>query len=441
VKPVKWYSIDDGLDEDNILVASEPREGFDVAMRLFMRKPGTTLSLPRDDYLALSQVAVLPEDDVPWHYVPEILHYAWIVKGSASYMHTEAQREITELEQMEKEDETTFGEDGFWTQKAVQRVKDQAELYDKIGEGPSRQVNLALSSASRKSETRESETPYQYAPSPARPNQPREAPYLFYQPRSASHYYLSGLDIRILRRAFGEYENFPSAILARVEHITSPQTIDDEFRRRVKYLGHVPSGSQVSFLECDWSEMVDKDVLATFTPEIEKRRRLRREKLVREEKERDNEERNRRYGRRAMGSFASYDDDGAVSKSHDSEDVKWVIANAVASVQLGTSPDVMLTSPFGSSLPALSTSADTSVARTVWGTPRVTPTTSTPNLPLTPKEVDEDLEEPGPSGGMWSQNWEEMLTTDKADASKIHGSRKKKGKKLVLMSNSVQRGT
>jgi hypothetical protein len=132
------------MNEDNIAVASEPREGFDVAMRLFMRKPGSTLALPRDDYIPLSQVAVLPEGDVPWHYVPEILHYAWIVKGSTDYMHAEAQREIDELEKMEKEDETAFGEDGFWTQKAVQRIRDIATSYEDIGQGPARQANLAL---------------------------------------------------------------------------------------------------------------------------------------------------------------------------------------------------------------------------------------------------------------------------------------------------------
>src|SRR5208282_2545782 len=160
--------------------------------------PGTTLALPRDDYIPLSQVAVLPEGDVPWHYVPEILHYAWIVKGSGRYMQAEAKREIEELEKMEREDETAFGEDGFWTQKAIQRIRDIAETYDTIGEGPSRQANLALSTAIRKSETCESipeDTPYQLlqSSSSSSSSRSRDTPYLFYQPRSASHYYLSPL--------------------------------------------------------------------------------------------------------------------------------------------------------------------------------------------------------------------------------------------------------
>ena len=440
IKPVRWYTIDDGMNEENIVVASEPREGFDVAMRLFLRKPGMTLALPRDDYIPLSQVAVLPEGDVPWHYVPEILHYAWIVKGSGSYMHEQAKREIAEIEQMEKEDETVFGEDGFWTQKAIQKIRDFAEKYDDIGQGPARQANLALSTAIRKAEAIDlKEMPYQFQQSSSPPNpQTREKPYLFYQPRSASHFYLSALDIRILKRAFGDFENFPSAILARVEHITSPQTMDDDFRRRVKYLAHLPSGCQVSFLECDWSEIVDPEVLATFSSEIEKRRRTRREKLVREEKERENEERNRRFGRRLFTGHAE-DDVYVESKPPETEDIKWVIANATASAQPGTSPDVAAIPPSGPS--QLANSPETSVERTVWGTPRVTSSITTPALPSTPEETAaNDSDEPGESGGMWVPNWEEMLKADRADGSKINGSRKKKGKKLVLMSNSVHRG-
>ena len=202
----------------------------------------------------------------------------------------------------------------------------------------------------------------------------------------------------------------------------------------------------MSFLECDWSEIVDRKVLEAFALEIEKRRRTRREKLVKEEKDRENEERSRRFGRRPMGSFANYseDDNFVGSKSQDSEDVKWVIANALASVQSGHSSDSLSTSP---AVPQLATSMDTSIARTVWGTPRIAPSSTTtvsiatPLPPSTPKEAaGDESDEPGESGGMWIQNWEEMLKADKADASKGNNSKRKKGKKLVLMSNSVQRG-
>ena len=429
IKPVRWYAIDDGTNKDSVVVATEPREGFDVAMRLFMRKQGTTLSIPRDDYLALSQVAVIPQGDVPWHYIPEILHYSWIVKGSASYMRSEAEREIEDLKRMEKEDEVAFGEDGFWTHKSIQRIHDQADTYGSIDEGPVHEANLAISSTLRadiNDLTKDVLYKHQHN------SQTRENAYLFYQPRSGSHYYLSSLDIRILRKAFGDYENFPSAILARVEHISSPQTIDDDFRRRVKYLSHLPLGCQVSFLECDWSEIVDRVALEAFSPEIEKRRRQRREKLVKEEKEREIEERKRRLGRRDMHSLHLYQEEEiAESITPNSEDANWVIANAFGSAESGASPTNLSTS-LGASPPS-----DSNIVKTVWGTPRIPSSTGTPVLP---KEVDDD-DEAGDSGGLWAKNWNEILNSDRTDGSKHSGSRRKKGKRLVLMSNSFHRGT
>jgi E3 ubiquitin-protein ligase RNF10 len=393
VKPVRWYIIDDGMDDENIVVAREPQEGFDVAMRLFMRKRGTTLVLPRDDFVQVEQTEMLPEGDVPWHYVPEILHYAWIVKGSEMYMKDESEREIVDLQTMEKEDEA-FGDDPVWTHRAIQRIHNASETYTGLGSGPSTPLLLSTATTSR------------------------ETPYFFYQPRSASHYYLSSLDVRILKRAYGEYANFPSAILARVEHITSPQPIDDEFRRRIKYLNHLPTGTQVSFLECDWSETVDPNVLEDFTSEIDKRRRFRKEKLVREEKEREMEERCKRSLRRNL-----FVEEEFLSRE-DSEDVTWVIANAAAGIQVEKSDSPIIES--GTPRPA---------GTTVWGTPRVTPS-RTPVIPSTPKEPEVEAE-PGEAGGVWTQNWEEMLK----DPTKPHPSRRKKGKKLVLMSNSVHRGT
>ena len=388
IKPVRWYSIDNGVDEDNILVASEPREGFDVTMRLFMRRPGTTLVLPRDDYLQMTDR--LSEGDVPSHHIPEVLHYAWIVKGSETYMKSESAREISDLERMEKEDESSFGEDPIWTQRAITRIQNTLDTY--------------------------SDLPFPPFHTPEQSSSRDSPPYFFYQPRSASRYYLASLDVRILKRVFGEYSKFPSAILARVEHITSPQTIDDDIRRRIKYLNHLPTGTQISFLECDWSEIVSREILEGFIPEIDRRRRIRREKMVREEKERENEEKSRKFLKRNV----IIEEDDMVSHES-SEDVTWVIANAVAGIQVEKEIE--------------STVSPTGGNRTVWGTPRVTSMNPTPIHSAPKEDVVEDVDER--SGGVWTQNWEEMLDPTKTQ----HPSRRKKGKKLILMSNSGQRRT
>jgi hypothetical protein len=114
-------------------------------------------------------------------------------------------------------------------------------------------------------------------------------PYYFYQ--ALQHYYLAPLDIRILKSAFGSFSNFPSTLLPRVEHVSTGHIVDDELRRRTKYLSHLPSGCEVAFLECNWTDVVPPEVLKGFEGEIEKRRKRNREKETREEKARVRAER------------------------------------------------------------------------------------------------------------------------------------------------------
>src|SRR5205823_4818461 len=79
-------------------------------------------------------------------------------------------------------------------------------------------------------------------------------PYYFYQ--SLPHSYLSPLDIRILRTAFGSFSAFPSTVLPRVENFSPGHLVDDDLRKRAKYLSHLPYGCEVAFLECDWTDIV-----------------------------------------------------------------------------------------------------------------------------------------------------------------------------------------
>lgn len=88
-------------------------------------------------------------------------------------------------------------------------------------------------------------------------------PFFFYE--ALLHFYLSPLDIRILRSAFGEFSAFPSTILPRVERVSTGHIMDDELRRRAKYLAHLPRGCEVAFLECDWTDVVSAEVLSGFS--------------------------------------------------------------------------------------------------------------------------------------------------------------------------------
>jgi len=269
-------------------------------------------------------------------------------------------------------------------------------------------------------------------------NTPSE--YFFYQ--ALYHYYLSPLDIRILKAAFGNFASFPATILPRVEHVSTGHVIDDDLRKRTKYLAHLPYGCEVGFLECDWTDTVSPEVLEKFKPEIEKRRKKHTEKETREEKARQRAEKAEyaefASGRRKRPSISerfSADDFLPLAPSSVSD------AHAVDGDTTSTSPPWPTRRGEGfASLASPSTSP--SAPRTVWGTTAIAAASPT----LGP-QVDHDADDG------WLQGWEkDLLQEDDVIAQvqamslgdeepkKPAGGKKKKGKKITLMSTNVRRG-
>ena len=280
-----------------------------------------------------------------------------------------------------------------------------------------------------------------------------DAPYFFYQ--ALLHYYLSPLDIRILKAAFGDFESFPSTILPRVERVSTGHIVDEDLRRRAKYLGHLPYGCEVGFLECNWTDVVDPEILEGFAGEIERRRKKNTEKELREEKERlkaeKSEDEKRWAAARRKRPSVPQDQfpkaDAFASLEHETT------LHAASSVDLtapSSSPPWLLSqnrngSAFAS-LASPSTSPD--APRTVWGTAAVIPS-SPPQPPATHEQDTADNDG-------WLQGWErDLLLDDELDshmqASSFHGEgsprvpsaggtgKKKKAKKITLMTTNARR--
>jgi E3 ubiquitin-protein ligase RNF10 len=474
VKPVRWY---EGQDIE------PPKEGQDVVLRLMKRSAGSTLALPRDGAERLAD-----EHDVPWYYAAEVLDYARIMKGTGDYMIKELEKEISALEQQEKEDEVMFGDDNVeWAKRAIRALNDAKSRFidekdlqiDVREETPSPKIErppiefkseqdaptmYTIQHAAKSghipqdkaTEELHMESSEPLGPSqdpvpskarsiptiPARQVQYTSHPtleYYFYQ--ALLHYYLSPLDIRILKEAFGSFAAFPATILPRVERVSTGHVIDDEMRRRAKWLAHLPRGCEVNFLECDWTDTVSPEVLEKFKDELQRRKKRNEDKDAREERDRvraeKEEEKQYAYLRRRRA------EDSPAAQFH-ANDFQPLGAEG------DVNADVDITSstpPWGNrsggsafaSLANLSTSPSTS--RTVWGTAAVAP--SSPPLVAT--------EDPAKDDG-WLQGWEDALMdhqlTAQVDAMRLNSdggnpttsSKKKKGKKITLMSTTVRRG-
>jgi hypothetical protein len=114
----------------------------------------------------------------------------------------------------------------------------------------------------------------QIAPSPS---------YFFYQSSLGANVFLNPLDIRILLAHFKSYSLFPSTISFTSSGFDTA-TINDELRKRCKYLSHLPAGTEVVFVEADLEEIVGSIGLHAFEQPLKARRSKRRDRTKREDK-------------------------------------------------------------------------------------------------------------------------------------------------------------
>lgn len=464
-RPVRWYAGQEGIP---------PREGDDVVLRLVMRQPGSTLALPRDGADVLGK-----SEDIPWYFAAEVTDYARHMKGSEEYMTSQFDAEIEELRRQEMEDELMFGEEPQWTRKAVNAVLDAKEKITGIGDPPvpkepaekkpKRQpiqfnsldedtsemyfiqhasksgLSLDVGNTSSNdplpdSQLKASDSSQKPAPKNPRPNEAHspDSPYFFYQ--ALLHYYLAPLDIRILKSAFGNFASFPSTLLPRVERVSTGHIMDDDLRKRTKYLSHLPYGCEVGFLECNWTDVVSPEILDQFKDEIEKRRKRNKDKQNREEKDRVRAEKAEDDARWA----------NARRKRPSIPEENFSVGDFIPLAS--SSLDASNSSPpwpsrQGSSFATLaSPSTSPSAPRTVWGTTLI----SVPS-PEVHAQPDHDADDG------WLHSWEQELIAENEMIAQLQatslngesvaagvassggGGKKKKAKKITLMSTTARR--
>jgi hypothetical protein len=479
-RPARFYEGQEG---------DAPREGGDVVLRLVTRKPGSTLAMPRE-----SGDVVFKGEHIPWHLATEVMDYAHLMKGSEDYMNQQYDEALAAIELLEKEDELMFGEDSEWTGRAKRLIRESKEKIKGIGNPPeqpkkpesrpekapiqfnesdegvpemyltkhaqhtpslngSAEPYIASDSVPSENNTNATYVPKTIAEMRARHlEKPQPNEYLFYH--GLQHYYLSPLDIRILQAAFGSYKHFPSSILPRVERVSNGHVVDDELRKRVKYLGHLPYGCEVGFLECDWTDTVSPEILKDFATQIDRRRKRHSEKEAREEKDRVRIEKasEREIAHIRRNKRPSIPDDLFSADNLPS------LGGGSATDSSGTSPPwAHRTNSAFASLASPGTSPN--AQRTVWGTAAVQMDAEYANLP-----GDSEF---GVSDG-WLQGWEKDMMREEdelvAQAAQMSlqngaeavaaaasasaegdagtagkGKKGKKGKKITLMSTSNRR--
>ena len=375
-----------------------PRENDDIVLRLVKHPAGSTLALPRESYL------VAKSAEIPWHLTVDAMDFARIMKGTEDYMNEQFEKEIEDLRELERHDELMFGEDTEWTSKAIRSIVESKDKIKGLGNAPTGiekpeklkdvRTPAMMEHASLSSTSALSTSLAQFRAQAG--ITPGPSDYYFYQ--ALPHFYLSALDIRILKAAFGDFTTFPSTILPRVERVSTGHIVDDELRKRSKFLGHLPHGCEVAFLECDWTDTVPAEILEMFKVEIERRRKRNSDKEAREEKDRVRAEREEEDKRYAAARRRRLSDVADRFQPDDFQPLQ-----APSSLEGGyesTSPMWGGSRGKGSAFASLaSPGTSPNNARTVWGTTMIQ---SSPNLAAVQepsRRVDDG----------WLQDWEKDL--------------------------------
>lgn len=288
--------------------------------------------------------------------------------------------------------------------------------------------------------------------------QPGSNTFFYYQTgfNASSTYVLSPLDMKVLKHSYNEdYHNLPSSIVAKVENIRYEEFNAELALTKYKYLSHLPFGTSIGFLECDWSnnKFIQEETWEMFKGDLIQRSKKSNRKFKREEMNRrralNNEEmKNREFYERENNNgvltnnhnsysqhYSDYYDDSSNGGSFSSmtrnignlsvldyRDLPVLSSdNAVPSLVEGTTESGTIDTMSGTSDEI---SGSPKYQTTIWGTkiPKADPV-----LNPQPQDSEDD----------WDA--EEMIRRAKEEMdrqeSETGGSKKKKKKKKILLSS------
>ncbi|KAK0246160.1 hypothetical protein EDD85DRAFT_931709 [Armillaria nabsnona] len=367
LKSVKWFdgpSIEPAEDNGGASSSASsssildnpfdaPRAGSTMRLRLMQRPQITTLALPRSPTWPSE---LIPPHQAPFHFMPDIFNYSKFMLATPDYLVSDLTKDLDELA-MERRTLAGMNDDlgVSFIDGAELKVKNQIAramamdnpiLREQIDKGrtglreleerhdihsrrQAEQANTPPDSdipeellALRSSFPMISSTPALDVPRPkavpkqrrnVNPPPPSTSTYYYYQAASGLPLFLHPLDIRILLSHFKSYSSFPDTIDIRVEAL-SEGSVNDDLRKRCKYLAHIPEGADVVFIEADLQGVVGSEGLKNFGGALGMRTSRRKEKIKKDDRARARAE-ERERDRRMQHSFTTWTGPPSISST------------------------------------------------------------------------------------------------------------------------------
>lgn len=400
VKPVLIENVDERFEI--------PKINDEVILTLMTRSTEKIFPLPRQLETLYHTI-----DRFPWanQETPDISQYSRFFKGDLSYLQSMYETEKELIKAAFEEDKELYQDDGTAMKLALKNIDEDIALWtEKFATELDPKDKVPKGSSDEKAGSN----------------------YFYYQTgfRASTVYVLSPLDIKVLKSSYNDdYAQLPSSIVAKVENIRYEELSADTAFTKYKYLSHLPHGTTIGFLECNWqgSRFISPGSWNVFKGDLQKRSKQSSRKFKMEEKNRRRalsaeEQRTRDFFHRENNGISELDDDSWVEPAsfgsltiHDHRELPALsdtYAHEHSSEQEEESP-----------LESTEKENTKKLQSTVWGT----------QIPMS------EAVQHGDGGGGWDA--EEMIRRAREEMQKQDNKngagKKKKKKRMVLLSSGA----
>lgn len=250
-----------------------PRVGDEINLTLMTRSSNRILPLPKSIQNSNPNFV----DDFPWYNSePNLSNYARIFRGDLSVITSLYNQEKSELSKQFDEEKVLYNEDSKFYDMTIKYIDDEITKWQ--GKFANAKPSNAKPRRSSNSSRRNSN------------DHDLHQVFHFYQTGFNTNcvYVLSPLDVKVLKTTYNTYENLPSSVVVKIENIKYEELSNENSITKYKYLSHLPLGTQLGFLECNWYQngFIDPATWRTFENDLTKRSKYSSKKSRREEQDR-----------------------------------------------------------------------------------------------------------------------------------------------------------
>lgn len=266
IKPVLIDNIDERFEV--------PKVNDEVVLSLMVRPHDKVLALP-SSHKEYHEVI----DSFPWVNqsildMPDFGQFLRIFKGDLHYLLNMYELEKQTILAAYEEEKLLYNDDGKFTNLAIKNIDEDIAKWKAYYEDIEGKSSKYVGDHRSKSKELDSSNSYFY-----------------YQTgfNASSTYVLSPLDMKVLKtNNDNNYTHLPSSIVAKIENIRYEELAPESSITKYKYLSHLPLGTTIGFLECNWSqnEFISPETWQMYKNDLLKRTKNSSKKFRKEEKDR-----------------------------------------------------------------------------------------------------------------------------------------------------------